>query len=65
MGFKMFPWVPDGIYDNTRLLVRYQVVAGLPKKVIAKAWVDQGGPDDVDAALRSAWGTFPDMPAKN
>lgn len=62
--FKMFPWVPDGIYDNNQRLVRYEIVDGTYIRVIAKLWVDAGGPADVSPALKQPWGTYPDLPQK-
>lgn len=62
--WKMFPWVPDGTYDNQSLLIRYTLVNGMPKYVMVKSWVDSGGPDEVSAELRQPWGSFPDMPPK-
>ena len=65
-GFKMFAWAPDGIYDHQDFQVRYVVKDGCVKgqKVISKAWVDIGGPDDVSLELKQPWGTYPDMPPK-
>lgn len=62
--FKMFKWVPDGVYDYQEFLVRYVIVDGNPKTVISKIWVDEGGPTDVDDELRQPWGLFPDFPPK-
>ena len=63
-GWRMFPWVPDGIYDNINFLVRYHVIDGMPKIVIAKSWGDIGGPNDVSSELKQPWGSFPDFPPK-
>lgn len=62
--FKLFGWVPDGIYDQLENLVRYQVANGMPVYVIKKSWVDNGVPDDVPLELRQPWGAFPDMPPR-
>lgn len=62
--FKMFKWVPSGTYDYSEFLVRYVIVDCNPTLVITKAWVDQGGPDNVSEALRQPWGAFPDFPTK-
>lgn len=62
--FKMFKWVPDGTYDYSEFLVRYVIVNHNPTVVITKAWVDQGGPENVSSALRQPWGAFPDFPIK-
>lgn len=64
MAFKQFGWVPDGTYDHRVFLVRYQIVNGNPICVIAKSWVDEGGPDHVQSELKQVWGTFPDVPPK-
>lgn len=63
-SFQMFAWAPDGIYDHQEFMVRYVISNGNPKVVISKMWVDQGGPDHLDAQLRTPWGTFPNMPPK-
>ncbi len=60
--FKQFKWVPDGTYDYSEFMCRYVIVNGNSRVVIAKAWVDQGGPIDVDPELKQAWGIFPDFP---
>lgn len=60
----MFPWVPDGTYDSRDLFVRYIIVDGMPKIIMHKMWVDQGGPEDVPLELRQPWETFPDFPPK-
>ena len=62
--FKMFKWVPDGVYDYSEFLVRYVIVNCNPTVVISKSWLDQGGPADVSEVLRQAWGSFPDFPIK-
>lgn len=64
MSFKQFKWVPDGIYDYEYYNVRYVIVNGNSTTVIAKAWVDEGGPDDVSYELKKPWGSFPDFPPK-
>lgn len=64
MSFKQFPWVPDGTYDYRNFLVRYVLKDGNATKVIAKSWVDMGGPDDVSSELKQPWGSFPDFPPK-
>lgn len=64
MAFKQFGWVPDGTYDYSEFLVRYVIVSGNATKVICKAWVDRGGPTDVDQSLKLKWGTYPDFPPK-
>lgn len=61
---KQFPWVPDGVYDHSHFQVRYEVVQGFVMTVISKMWVDKGGPEGVDMALRLPWGTYVDMPEK-
>lgn len=63
-SFRMFGWVQDGTYDKRDYCVRYQVVGGMPKRVITKVWIDDGGPADCDPDLRLPWGTYPDMPPK-
>jgi hypothetical protein len=63
-GWKMFPWAPDGTYDNSSTWTRHVVVNGMPTYTITKAWLDNNGPDDVTAALRQPWGSFPDLPPK-
>lgn len=63
-GWRMFNWVPDGVYDYREYLTRYVVIDGMPQTTITKIWLDKGGPQDVDAALRQSWGTFPDFPPK-
>ena len=63
-GFKMFRWVTDGTYDYNEFLCRYVIVNGNPIIVIAKQWVDSGGPNDVSEELKQPWGSFPDMPPK-
>lgn len=63
-SFRMFGWVSDGTYDKQDYLVRYHVIDGMPKTVISKGWIDNGGPADVDPAMRLPWGSYPDMPPK-
>lgn len=63
-SFRQFKWVPDGTYDYIENCVRYVVVDGNATKVIGKAWVDIGGPDDVSLELKQVWGSFPDFPPK-
>lgn len=63
-GWKMFPWVPDGIYDNSNYTIRYLIKDGMPTITIHKLWIDQGGPTDVSPELLQPWGAFPDMPPK-
>ena len=63
-GWKMFAWVPDGIYDHQSLLIRYMLVDGMPKYVMVKSWVDIGGPNEIPEELKRPWGSFPDMPPK-
>lgn len=61
----MYKWVPPGIYDHQEEQVRRLIVeGGRPKIVIAKMWLDQGGPEDVDPALKLPWGTYPNFPPK-
>jgi len=62
--FRMFRWVPDGIYDYTEYLTRYVIVDGSPVHVITKMWLDNGGPDGVPGELRLKWGSYPDFPPK-
>ena len=62
--FRMFDWVPDGTYDHAAHLVRYCIVDGNPVITIAKLWVDQGGPQDIDQYYNQPWNTFPDFPPK-
>lgn len=62
--WKMFPWVPDGTYDNSGNWCRHVVVDGMPTYTITKGWLDNGGPDDVTEELRQPWGAFPDLPPK-
>lgn len=64
MSFRLFPWVPDGIWDYQDFLVRYQIVEGKVKHVIAKSWVDKGGPPMVSSELKQPWGTYPTFPPK-
>lgn len=61
---KQFPWVPDGVYDHSGYEVRYVVEQGFIMLNMSKMWIDSGGPDDVDIALRLPWGTYNDMPPK-
>ena len=60
----MFDWVPDGTYDHAAHLVRYCIVDGNPVITIAKLWVDQGGPKDLDQYYNQPWNTFPNIPSK-
>ena len=60
----MFGWVPDGTYDHAAHFVRYCIVDGNPVITIAKIWVDQGGPQDIDQYYNQPWNTFPDFPPK-
>lgn len=64
MAFQQFGWVPDGTYDSLYFLVRYRIVDGNAKTVIAKMWVDQGGPDTLGPEMRLPWGAYPDLPPK-
>ncbi len=64
MAFKQFGWVPDGTYDYSEYLVRYVIVDGNAKTVMAKEWVDKGGHDTLPRELRTPWGSFPDFPPK-
>lgn len=61
---KNFDWVPDGVYDSTFYLVRYVIEDGAHHAAISKMWLDNGGPDDADMALRLPWGTYIDLPQK-
>lgn len=61
---KNFYWVPDGVYDSTFYQVRYVIEDGAHHTVISKMWLDDGGPDDADMALRLPWGTYIDLPQK-
>jgi hypothetical protein len=61
---KQFPWVPDGVYDCSKYQVRYQIVQGFVMIVISKMWLDNGGPENTDMALRLPWGTYVDLPEK-
>lgn len=63
-SWRMFPWVPDGVYDFQAFAVRYVIVDGMPETIISKIWLDVGGPDNVSSSLRQAWGAFPDFPPK-
>jgi len=62
--FRMFGWVPDGTYEHADYLVRYVILDGNPIITIAKRWLDQGGPQDLDQYYNQPWGTFPVMPTK-
>lgn len=64
IDFKMFKWVPDGIYDYSEYFVRYVIVNNNPTKVITKAWLDKGGLEHESTMLRQPWGSFPDFPIK-
>lgn len=64
MPFKMFPWVPDGIYDYSIHLTRYCVEDGGPKTVVSKMWIDSGSHDTLPPDMRKPWGTYPDFPPK-
>lgn len=59
-----FVWVPDGIYDNTEYLIRYEIKSGWPTTVISKIWLDKGGPADVEDHFKLPWGAYPDTPPK-
>jgi hypothetical protein len=61
---KNFDWVPDGVYDSEFYLVRYVIEDGAHHIAISKMWLDDGGPDDADIALRLPWGTYVDLPQK-
>ena len=61
---KQFAWVPDGVYDYSVYQVRYEIKQGYIMTAISKMWVDKGGPDTVDIALRLPWGTYNDFPPK-
>jgi hypothetical protein len=61
---KQFPWVPDGVYDHQSFQIRYEIVQGFIITNISKLWLDNGGPDDVDIAMRLPWGTYNDIPPK-
>lgn len=63
-GWKMFAWVPDGIYDHQAVPVRYIVVDGMPTHQATRSWIEQGLPSDAVAELRPPWGTYPDFPPK-
>jgi len=62
--FRMFGWVPDGTYEHAAHFVRYVIADGNPVITIAKLWIDQGGPQDIDQYYSQPWGTFPDFPPK-
>ena len=64
LKFRMFSWVPDGTYDHAPHLVRYVIVDGNPVITIAKLWIDQGGPNDLDQYYNQPWNTFLDFPSK-
>ncbi len=61
---KQFPWVPDGVYDHSGFQIRYEIQQGFILTCISKMWIDNGGPDDADVALRLPWGTYLDIPPK-
>lgn len=61
---KQFAWAPDGVYDHSGYEVRYVVEQGYIMLCISKMWIDNGGPNDVDMALRLPWGTYIDVPPK-
>lgn len=62
--FRMFKWVPDGIYDYSEYLTRYVIRDGSPVIAITKMWLDAGPLEDLDPQLRQPWGAFPDFPPK-
>lgn len=63
-GWKMFPWVPDGIYDYQNFKIRYVLKNGMPAVVITKIWLDNGNLGDIPEHLKQPWGSFPDFPPK-
>lgn len=62
--FKMFKWVPDGVYDYQEFLVRYEIKDGSYVWAACKDWVDKGGPISVPQEYRKPWGAFPDFPPR-
>lgn len=63
-SFKMFGWVPDGIWDYEDWLVRYEIFDGNPINVVSKMWIDKGGPRLIEEKLRFPWGAYPTFPPK-
>lgn len=62
--FQQFSWVPDGVYDSSYYLVRYDILGGNARRVITKMWLDEGGPSNLTGDIIKPWGSFPDLPAK-
>jgi hypothetical protein len=63
--FRMFHWVPDGIYDHREFYTRYRIVDGAYITVAQIQWIEDNEkklqlPED----FRLPWGTYPDMPPK-
>lgn len=62
---KQYAWVPDGIYDHRKYMVRYEIQEGAVKTIATKMWIDQGGPPGASLEFgKTKWGEFPDMPPK-
>ena len=60
----LFKWVPDGMYDHVKEMIRYQVVDGNPITTISNMWLVQGAPDHLSEEFKKPWGTYPDFPPK-
>lgn len=63
--FKMFGWVPDGLYDHVDYLMRYEIKDGTYTRCADKNWVnDVSKHDRLPEHFRKPWGEYPDMPRK-
>jgi hypothetical protein len=52
--------LPNGVYDLPFMSTgcREIVIDGCVLMVASKQWIDKGGPEEWDPALRAPWGTF-------
>ena len=63
--FKMFPWVPDGIYDYQDWVVRYRVADGMYTEVASIEWVNnQDKWGLLTEEFQKPWGFYPNFPPK-
>lgn len=62
--FRMFHWVPDGIYDHREFLTRYWIEDGAYIKVAQLQWLIPERWDELPEEFRLPWEAYPDMPPK-
>lgn len=61
---KTHPWVPDGIYDHHKYLVRYKIKEGRAQEVASLLWIQSDKAVELSEDMRVQWGTYPNLPDK-